>query len=171
MHGCRAAEALTNGHSSPRLPEAFHTQMVAMYSSAPKGASARPFACKHINIMDPLAASNNLGRSVSKASFLRLRKALKRGALTLGQAIAQVCFCTKQADHRCSDQAARLEGLAFWQPHGSVLVQGPQAGGSDYGASYRPGEPQCSRAACWRSAQAACHEHLARQEAVRVWQA
>ena len=81
---------MANGHSSPRLPEGFHAQMVSMYSSAPKGASARPFACKHINIMDPLAASNNLGRSVSKASFLRLRKALKRGALTLGQATAQV---------------------------------------------------------------------------------
>ena len=87
----RAGRPVANGHSSPRLPEGFHSQMVSMYSSAPKGASSRPFACKHINIMDPLAASNNLGRSVSKASFLRLRKALNRGALTLGQATAQVC--------------------------------------------------------------------------------
>ena len=89
-HGC-TGEALANGHSSPRLPEGFHSQMVAMYSCAPKGAAARPFARKHINIMDPLAATNNLGRSVSRASFLRLRKALRRGAETLAQAAAQVC--------------------------------------------------------------------------------
>lgn len=76
---------------SPRLPEGFHAQMVAMYSSAPTGAAARPFSRKHVNIMDPLASTNNLGRSVSRASYLRMRGALKRGAATLAAAAAEVC--------------------------------------------------------------------------------
>lgn len=38
---------------------------------------------KHLNIMDPLLPSNNLGRSVSKASFARIRKAMAYGARDL----------------------------------------------------------------------------------------
>lgn len=48
---------------------------------------------KHLNILDPLLSSNNLGRSVSKASFSRIRKALAHGAHALDAILAQVPLC------------------------------------------------------------------------------
>lgn len=41
------------------------------------------FTIKFLNIMDPLLPSNNLGRSVSKASFARIKKAMSYGARDL----------------------------------------------------------------------------------------
>ena len=47
-----------------------------LYSSrAPKR-----FVRKFINVQDPLNGANNLGRSVSYSNFLRIRKALAKGA-------------------------------------------------------------------------------------------
>ncbi|KAL6657364.1 hypothetical protein ACP70R_005144 [Stipagrostis hirtigluma subsp. patula] len=43
------------------------------------------FRQKYLNIIDPLKGSNNLGRSVSKASFYRIRSAFSFGAQKLGQ--------------------------------------------------------------------------------------
>uniref|UniRef100_A0A0E0LPT6 PAP/OAS1 substrate-binding-related domain-containing protein n=1 Tax=Oryza punctata TaxID=4537 RepID=A0A0E0LPT6_ORYPU len=43
------------------------------------------FRPKHLNIIDPLKSSNNLGRSVSKGSFYRIRGAFSFGAQKLGQ--------------------------------------------------------------------------------------
>ncbi|KAG0546324.1 hypothetical protein BDA96_02G437900 [Sorghum bicolor] len=43
------------------------------------------FRQKFLNIIDPLKANNNLGRSVSKANFYRIRSALSFGAQKLGQ--------------------------------------------------------------------------------------
>ncbi|KAF2907420.1 hypothetical protein DAI22_12g096600 [Oryza sativa Japonica Group] len=43
------------------------------------------FCLKHLNIIDPLKWSNNLGRSVSRGSFYRIRGALSFGAQKLGQ--------------------------------------------------------------------------------------
>jgi len=43
------------------------------------------FIPKFINLRDPLDDVNNLGRSVNKASFLRMRHALKLGAITMAQ--------------------------------------------------------------------------------------
>ncbi|OAY46386.1 uncharacterized protein LOC110619339 isoform X3 [Manihot esculenta] len=43
------------------------------------------FAVKHINILDPLKDSNNLGRSVSKGNFHRIKYALAYGAQRLGE--------------------------------------------------------------------------------------
>ncbi|TVT99677.1 hypothetical protein EJB05_54938, partial [Eragrostis curvula] len=42
------------------------------------------FRVKFINIIDPLKGSNNLGRSVNKASFYRIRSAFSFGAQKLG---------------------------------------------------------------------------------------
>ena len=36
-----------------------------------------------MNIVDPLLATNNLGRSVSRANFLRIRRALALGSAKL----------------------------------------------------------------------------------------
>ncbi|XP_062187771.1 uncharacterized protein LOC133891091 [Phragmites australis] len=43
------------------------------------------FRLKHLNIIDPLKGNNNLGRSVSKANFYRIRSAFSFGAQKLGQ--------------------------------------------------------------------------------------
>ncbi|WVZ67076.1 hypothetical protein U9M48_016214 [Paspalum notatum var. saurae] len=43
------------------------------------------FRLKFLNIIDPLKRSNNLGRSVSKANFYRIRSAFSFGAQKLGQ--------------------------------------------------------------------------------------
>ncbi len=48
------------------------------------------FPLKHLNIVDPLLPSNNLGRSVSKASYARVRKALALGSRTLEAALLKV---------------------------------------------------------------------------------
>uniref|UniRef100_A0A2P2MG45 Uncharacterized protein MANES_07G140200 n=1 Tax=Rhizophora mucronata TaxID=61149 RepID=A0A2P2MG45_RHIMU len=49
---------------------------------APKNAGLQ-FPVKHLNIMDPLKEGNNLGRSVSRANFHRIRCALTLGAQSL----------------------------------------------------------------------------------------
>ncbi|XP_022764860.1 uncharacterized protein LOC111310036 [Durio zibethinus] len=46
---------------------------------------AHAFPIKHLNIMDPLKENNNLGRSVSKGNFHRIRCALSYGAQKLGE--------------------------------------------------------------------------------------
>ena len=52
--------------------------------------TSRSFPVKFLNIMDPLLPTNNLGRSVSKASFARIRKALAHGAKSLTSIMAKV---------------------------------------------------------------------------------
>lgn len=48
------------------------------------------FPLKHLNIVDPLLPSNNLGRSVSKASYARVKKALALGNRMLEEALLKV---------------------------------------------------------------------------------
>ena len=50
----------------------------------------RFFAIKPLNIMDQLLTSNNLGRSVSKANCLRIRRAFAQGAKTLSAIMGMV---------------------------------------------------------------------------------
>ncbi|XP_051186110.1 uncharacterized protein [Lolium perenne] len=47
--------------------------------------NTRPFSRKFLNIVDPLKQSNNLGRSVSKGNFYRIRSAFDLGARKLGK--------------------------------------------------------------------------------------
>ncbi|KAL5204372.1 hypothetical protein ABZP36_009243 [Zizania latifolia] len=47
--------------------------------------NSRVFSRKFFNIVDPLKQSNNLGRSVSKGNFLRIRSAFDFGARKLGK--------------------------------------------------------------------------------------
>jgi len=56
---------------------------------------------KHLNIVDPLRGFNNLGRSVSYNNFLRIRRALKKGAKTL----TDILTCT---DETQSDKILRV---------------------------------------------------------------
>ncbi|CAM0950468.1 unnamed protein product [Alopecurus aequalis] len=47
--------------------------------------NTRPFSRKFLNIVDPLKPSNNLGRSVSKGNFYRIRSAFDLGVRKLGK--------------------------------------------------------------------------------------
>ncbi|KAL6896619.1 hypothetical protein ACP4OV_007191 [Aristida adscensionis] len=60
----------------------FDRLLVVPYGS---DASDTNFRQKFLNIIDPLKGGNNLGRSVSKASFYRIRSAFSFGAQKLGQ--------------------------------------------------------------------------------------
>ncbi|GJN31401.1 hypothetical protein PR202_gb19796 [Eleusine coracana subsp. coracana] len=53
--------------------------------SGQSGSCYMRFRPKHLNIIDPLKEYNNLGRSVNRASFHRIRTALSFGARKLGQ--------------------------------------------------------------------------------------
>lgn len=80
--------------SSVLLDSVFLDDVLAKYSVQPaKGATPNPaqFPLKYLNIMDPLLPSNNLGRSVSKASFARIRRAFAHGAHTLRKILKKVC--------------------------------------------------------------------------------
>ena len=50
----------------------------------------RSFQLKCLNIMDPLLPTNNLGRSVNRSSFARIRRALEYGAKRLDAILALV---------------------------------------------------------------------------------
>ncbi|KAL3536608.1 hypothetical protein ACH5RR_005069 [Cinchona calisaya] len=62
-----------------------------MFSVPSRGAdlSSRVFQPKHLNIVDPLKENNNLGRSVSKGNFYRIRSAFTYGARKLGRILLQ----------------------------------------------------------------------------------
>ncbi|XP_062210313.1 uncharacterized protein LOC133911878 isoform X2 [Phragmites australis] len=48
-------------------------------------SQGQPFVSKHFNVIDPLRTNNNLGRSVSKGNFFRIRSAFAFGAKRLGK--------------------------------------------------------------------------------------
>ncbi|XP_020598820.1 uncharacterized protein LOC110038352 isoform X2 [Phalaenopsis equestris] len=79
------AETLETDGGNLLLTKEFFRSCVDNFSVAPKGSDSRIFIKKHLNIVDPLRESNNLGRSVSKGNFYRIRSAFTYGASKLGQ--------------------------------------------------------------------------------------
>lgn len=79
------AEALENGGNT-LLTDEFIRSCVESFSVPPRGLdiNLRAFPHKHLNIIDPLKENNNLGRSVNKGNFYRIRSAFKYGARKLG---------------------------------------------------------------------------------------
>ncbi|KAL3615767.1 hypothetical protein CASFOL_040061 [Castilleja foliolosa] len=72
------------------LSSAFLTSCVGMFSVPAKMAGiSRGFQQKHLNIFDPLKEINNLGRSVSKGNFYRIRSAFAYGASKLAHILSQ----------------------------------------------------------------------------------
>ncbi|KAK8702453.1 hypothetical protein V6N13_020808 [Hibiscus sabdariffa] len=57
-----------------------------------QGNQGQPFVSKHLNVIDPLRINNNLGRSVSKGNFFRIRSAFAFGAKKL----ARLLDCPKE---------------------------------------------------------------------------
>ncbi|KAI4305066.1 hypothetical protein L6164_028455 [Bauhinia variegata] len=80
------AELQGNGGNDLLLTEEFLRNCVELFSVPSKGPeqNLRSFTQKHLNIIDPLKDNNNLGRSVNRANFYRIRSAFKYGARKLG---------------------------------------------------------------------------------------
>ncbi len=72
------------------LDETFMRKVLDEYGQSSAKPDPRGFVIKSLNIRDPLLASNNLGRSVNKASFIRICKAFRHGAKTLTKILQKV---------------------------------------------------------------------------------
>ncbi|KAG8363261.1 hypothetical protein BUALT_Bualt19G0003800 [Buddleja alternifolia] len=105
------------------LSKLFLDACSSVYAVLPGGQenNGQPFVSKHFNVIDPLRVNNNLGRSVSKGNFFRIRSAFAFGAKRL----ARLLDCPK-------------ENLVFevnqffmntWERHGSG--HRPDAPGAD----------------------------------------
>ncbi|KAJ4912251.1 PAP/OAS1 substrate-binding domain superfamily [Raphanus sativus] len=73
------------------LTSEFLKECLELYSVPSRGFETNPrvFPVRHLNIIDPLKENNNLGRSVSKGNFYRIRSAFTYGARKLGQIFLQ----------------------------------------------------------------------------------
>ncbi|KAL7081912.1 hypothetical protein ACP275_14G068300 [Erythranthe tilingii] len=76
-----------NGCEYALLCDKFLDYCMELFSAPLKSidANPKPFQSKHLNIIDPLKENNNLGRSVSRANYFRIRSAFKYGAHRLGE--------------------------------------------------------------------------------------
>ncbi|CAN8267863.1 unnamed protein product [Cochlearia groenlandica] len=98
---------------------------------AAQETQGQPFASKFFNVIDPLRENNNLGRSVSKGNFFRIRSAFTLGAKKL----ARLLECPKE------NLVHEVNQFFFntWERHGSG--RRPDAPGSDLWLS-RLGDPE-----------------------------
>ncbi|XAR62974.1 Polynucleotide adenylyltransferase [Bertholletia excelsa] len=76
------------------LSKLFLDACSSVYAVFPTGQEnqGQPFVSKHFNVIDPLRINNNLGRSVSKGNFFRIRSAFSFGAKRL----ARLLDCPKE---------------------------------------------------------------------------
>ncbi|QCD77539.1 DNA polymerase sigma subunit [Vigna unguiculata] len=76
------------------LSKLFLDACSSVYAVFPAGQEnqGQPFTSKHFNVIDPLRVNNNLGRSVSKGNFFRIRSAFAFGAKRL----AKLLDCPKE---------------------------------------------------------------------------
>lgn len=85
----------------------------SVYAVFPGGQEnqSQPFLSKHFNVIDPLRTNNNLGRSVSKGNFFRIRSAFSFGAKRL----ARILNCPKE------DIVTEVNQFFMntWERHGS----------------------------------------------------
>ncbi|KAL3616237.1 hypothetical protein CASFOL_039627 [Castilleja foliolosa] len=79
------------GRNNLLLNEEFLENCLELFSVPSRGSEANPkaFQPKHLNIIDPLRENNNLGRSVHRGNFYRIRSAFKFGSHKLGQVLSQ----------------------------------------------------------------------------------
>ncbi|KAL9258213.1 hypothetical protein AKJ16_DCAP15147 [Drosera capensis] len=84
------AETTGSGSGDALFSRDFFKESVEIFSVPPRGNEAtKTFTRKHLNIVDPLKVNNNLGRSVSKGNFYRIRSAISLGARKLGRILLQ----------------------------------------------------------------------------------
>ncbi|XP_020244243.1 uncharacterized protein LOC109822456 isoform X1 [Asparagus officinalis] len=97
------------------LSKLFLDACSAVYAVFPGGQEnqGQPFVSKHFNVIDPLRTNNNLGRSVSKGNFFRIRSAFAFGAKRL----ARLLECPKESLIAEVNQFF----MNTWERHGSGL--------------------------------------------------
>lgn len=85
------AETPENVGADPLLNNDILRDCLDRFSVPSRGleTNSRTFVQKHFNIVDPLKENNNLGRSVSKGNFYRIRSAFTYGARKLGRILLQ----------------------------------------------------------------------------------
>ncbi|KAJ0435268.1 putative polynucleotide adenylyltransferase [Helianthus annuus] len=105
------------------LSKVFLDACSAVYAVFPGGLDnqGQTFVSKHFNVIDPLRVSNNLGRSVSKGNFYRIRSAFAFGAKRL----ARLLDCPQE------NLVAEINQFFTntWDRHGSGIR--PDAPGTD----------------------------------------
>ncbi|RAL43350.1 hypothetical protein DM860_012491 [Cuscuta australis] len=82
---------LDNGMDDALLSEEFLRNCMEMFSVPSRlneSGSLCPFKLKHLNIIDPLKENNNLGRSVHRGNYYRIRSAFKYGVRKLGRILS-----------------------------------------------------------------------------------
>ncbi|KAK6142736.1 hypothetical protein DH2020_023084 [Rehmannia glutinosa] len=95
------------------LSKLFLDACSSVYAVFPGGQenNGQPFVSKHFNVIDPLRVNNNLGRSVSKGNFFRIRSAFAFGAKRLARLLD------------CPEENLTFEVNQFfmntWERHGS----------------------------------------------------
>ncbi|XP_024012741.1 uncharacterized protein LOC18019807 isoform X2 [Eutrema salsugineum] len=118
-----------------RYSEEFLKKCSRVYAVNPvsQETQGQPFVSKHFNVIDPLRENNNLGRSVSKGNFFRIRSAFTLGAKKL----ARLLECPKENLIHEVNQFF----MNTWERHGSG--RRPDAPGNDIWLS-RLGDPEPS---------------------------
>ncbi|KAM7275019.1 hypothetical protein ACFE04_016885 [Oxalis oulophora] len=98
----------------------------------------QPFVSKHFNVIDPLRENNNLGRSVSKGNFYRIRSAFTFGAKRL----ARLLDCPKEDLYYEVNQFF----MNTWERHGSGhRLDAPRKDLLRFSNLDPPNEPEKSR--------------------------
>ncbi|KAL1535986.1 hypothetical protein AAHA92_28701 [Salvia divinorum] len=95
------------------LSKLFLEACSSVYAVFPGGqeSNGQKFSSKHFNVIDPLRVNNNLGRSVSKGNFFRIRSAFAFGAKKL----ARLLDCPKEN----LDFEVNQFFMNTWERHGS----------------------------------------------------
>ncbi|KAL3850536.1 hypothetical protein ACJIZ3_012418 [Penstemon smallii] len=80
-----------SGWNDLMLSEEYLENCMEMFSLPLRGLEEKPksFQAKHLNIIDPLKENNNLGRSVHRGNFYRIRSAFKYGTRKLCQVLSR----------------------------------------------------------------------------------
>ncbi|KAG9154980.1 hypothetical protein Leryth_012163 [Lithospermum erythrorhizon] len=76
------------GENDLMLSEEFLRYFMDMFSVPTSDQTTKAFPPKHLNIIDPLKECNNLGRSVHRGNYYRIRSAFRHGARKLGQILS-----------------------------------------------------------------------------------
>lgn len=109
-------------------------------------STSRNFPRKHLNIVDPLKENNNLGRSVSRGNFYRIRSAFSYGARKLGRVLllssesipAEVnMFFANTLDRHGSGERPDVQGEILDSPESTSVADSPP---SELQATYANGE-------------------------------
>ncbi|XP_076886482.1 uncharacterized protein LOC143536358 [Bidens hawaiensis] len=81
-------EHLENNGTGVLLGDDFRKNCIDMFI-VPSEADSRIFCLKNLNIVDPLKENNNLGRSVHRGNYFRIRSAFRYGARRLGKILQE----------------------------------------------------------------------------------